>query len=92
MNYYPSVQDEDDYEIEEVVASGQIRLHSEVEEDERVIGNRIRLQPDVESEVVEREIKRPRIEREILFKSIVLEKNSSIDLIFNDINIKINRK
>ncbi|CAG8563049.1 6044_t:CDS:1, partial [Scutellospora calospora] len=84
-------QVEDDYEIEEVIASGQIRLHSEVEEGERVIGNRIRLQPD-ESEVVEREIKRPRIEREILFKSIVLEKNSSIDLIFNDINIKINGK
>ncbi|CAG8677556.1 720_t:CDS:1, partial [Scutellospora calospora] len=86
-------QVEDDYEIEEVVASGQIRLHSEVEEGERAIGNRIRLQPDVESEVVEREIKRPRIEREILFKSIVLlEKNSSIDLIFNDVNIKINGK
>ena len=79
--YYPSVQIEDknitDYETEEVVTSGQVRVEPEIEEGEIVI---------------EREIKRPWIEREILFKSIVLEKNSSIDLIFNDVNIKINRK
>ena len=79
--YYPSVQVEDgditEYETEEIVTSGKIRLQPEIENNELV---------------VEREIKRPRIEKEILFKSIVLEKNSSIDLNFNNINIKINGK